>query len=73
MCKKALFSGLSPSAGCGFGHYICGRFIALFLNGIDRPRSPSVMRFSGASVHEPISQLDQNVKSSESENGSNES
>ena len=33
------------------------------------PRSPSIMRFRGASTHERIHQLDQNVKNSESENG----
>lgn len=73
MCEKALLSGLSPSAAFGFGHYVCGRFIALFLNRIDTPRSPSVMRFRGASIHERIRQLDQNVKNSESENGPSES
>ena len=33
------------------------------------PRSPSIMRIRGASTHERIHQLDQNVKNSESENG----
>ena len=61
------------SLGSGFGHYVCGQFIALFLKRINTPRSPSIMKFSGASAQEGIHQLDQNAKNSESENSPSES